>query len=387
MITKCDDVEFFGGEATLESIPPLECEIATAPQPAGVSTESAPAELEANKENQESSISLAPAPVVSESQQIMGTVVEGAVNKAKGEIGSLIPKIEEKVIEQEATMQKELSKAEEGLTGEVNKENTGLSDQQKMMGTVVEGAVDKAKGEIGSLMPKIEEKIVEQENIMEGQLSKAEEGLVGKENKTAAPVIPTATAVAGGPTSAQQMMGTVVEGAVDKAKGEIGSLIPKIENKILEQENEMEGKLRKAEEELVNNKVSSVGAIDLANVNEDNVDVAASQMPTAAQKMMGNVVEGAVDKAKGQIASLIPKIEDKIVEQEEEMEGQLSKAEASLLLQTYIVDFVVHVESKEKAEDVAPTLSSKKVEQMIDQALGNQAQIIGIRTTDIKPPE
>ena len=43
------------------------------------------------------------------------------------------------------------------------------------------------------------------------------------------------------------------------------------------------------------------------------------------------MVESQVDKAKGQIDELIPKVQEKILEQEEELETQLSKAEESLV--------------------------------------------------------
>ena len=69
--------------------------------------------------------------------------------------------------------------------------------------------------------------------------------------------------------------------------------------------------------------VESVASVD----NVDNVDNAPL---TGTQIMMGNVVEGAVGKAKNEIGSLIPKIEEEIVKQEEEMEHQLESAEKGL---------------------------------------------------------
>merc|ERR1711865_1115332 len=48
---------------------------------------------------------------------------------------------------------------------------------------------------------------------------------------------------------------------------------------------------------------------------------------TGTQKMMGNIVEGAVDKAKGEIGGLMPQIEEEIENQEEEMEDKLNTAE------------------------------------------------------------
>ena len=173
------------------------------------------------------------------------------------------------------------------------------------------------------------------------------------------------------------MMGTVVESAVDKAKGQIDSLMPSIENEIVKQEKSLETKLKKAENSMVEGDEG----------NDDDDTSLESNTPTAQQKAIGSVVESAVDKAKDQINSLIPTIEDEIVKQEEEMDGQLSKAESALLLQTYVVQFVVHVESQEKAEDVAPVLSSNKVETIMNDALGNQAEVIGIRTDAITAPK
>jgi hypothetical protein len=200
---------------------------------------------------------------ISGNQHVMGTVVENAVDKAKGEIGSLIPEIENEIVKQEDELNHKLIVAEASLTNtslnevmekhevdnddeeEAKSSTPELSQQQQMIGGMVEGAVDNAKGEIGSLMPKIEEKIIEQEEKMEGQLSKAEEGLVGESNNQTDSV-PRLSAT-------QKMMGGMVEGAVNKAKGEIGSLMPKIEEKIIEQEEKMEGQLSRAEEGLVGN--------------------------------------------------------------------------------------------------------------------------------------
>ena len=95
-----------------------------------------------------------------------------------------------------------------------------------------------------------------------------------------------------------------------------------------------------------------------------------------------------LEKQVNEILGIEPKEPSKeIVKQEEEMDGQLSKAESALLLQTYVVQFVVHVESQEKAEDVAPVLSSNKVETIMNDALGNQAEVIGIRTDAITAPK
>ena len=270
-----------------------------------------------------------------------------------------------------------------------------LTGTQKMMGSVVESAVNKAKGEIDGLIPKIEHEVVKQEEEMQGQLEKAEQSLVGeteseKEEKVENEKI-ISKSQPEGPTSAQVMMGSVVESAVDKAKGQIGGLIPQIENEIVKQEKEMENQLEKAEVALTTEqngtKVAPEDIIQLENVNEDNVDAAAQQMPTAAQKMMGNVVELAVDKAKSQIGGLIPKIEDEIVKQETEMENQLTKAEASLTRNQYEITFVVHVETQEAAEDVLPSLSRDKEERVMDNAMGNTAEIVGLETVSITAPK
>ena len=403
MIINCEDETLFGGEATLDKIPPLECQVATeakitTPLPTKETQESVGLNTKKNVPLQPAttapppSTAAPPPPTaeptagLSESQQVIGGMVEDQVDKAKGEIDTLIPKIEDKVLEQEKTMQGQLSQAEEGLVGkadvvleEKDVDTAGSNDPtsaQKMMGTVVESAVDKAKGEIDTLIPKIEDKVLEQEKTMQGQLSQAEEGLVGKadvvlEEKD------VDTAGSNDPTSAQKMMGTVVESAVDKAKGQIDSLMPSIENEIVKQEKSLETKLKKAEKSMVEGDEG----------NDDDETSLESNTPTAQQKAIGSVVESAVDKAKDQINSLIPTIEDEIVKQEEEMDGQLSKAESALLLQTYVVQFVVHVESQEKAEDVAPVLSSNKVETIMNDALGNQAEVIGIRTDAITAPK
>ena len=403
MIINCEDETLFGGEATLDKIPPLECQVATeakitTPLPTKETQESVGLNTKKNVPLQPAttapppSTAAPPPPTaeptagLSESQQVIGGMVEDQVDKAKGEIDTLIPKIEDKVLEQEKTMQGQLSQAEEGLVGkadvvleEKDVDTAGSNDPtsaQKMMGTVVESAVDKAKGEIDTLIPKIEDKVLEQEKTMQGQLSQAEEGLVGKadvvlEEKD------VDTAGSNDPTSAQKMMGTVVESAVDKAKGQIDSLMPSIENEIVKQEKSLETKLKKAEKSMVEGDEG----------NDDDETSLESNTPTAQQKAIGSVVESAVDKAKDQINSLIPTIEDEIMKQEEEMDGQLSKAESALLLQTYVVQFVVHVESQEKAEDVAPVLSSNKVETIMNDALGNQAEVIGIRTDAITAPK
>ena len=56
-----------------------------------------------------------------------------------------------------------------------------LSPAQKMIGSVVESAVDSAKAEIGGLIPTIEGEIEKQEKELEGKLEKAEESLVPKD--------------------------------------------------------------------------------------------------------------------------------------------------------------------------------------------------------------
>jgi hypothetical protein len=125
-----------------------------------------------------------------------------------------------------------------------------LTGTQQIMGTVVEAAVDQAKGEIGGLIPQIEGEIVKQEEDLSGKLTKAETALTGNSDKTmqssatAAPIQPL--------TGTQKIMGTVVEGAVDQAKGEIGGLIPQIEGEIVKQEEDLSGKLKRAQNALIN---------------------------------------------------------------------------------------------------------------------------------------
>lgn len=338
MIVNCQDETLFGGEATLDTIPPLECQVATEAK----ITTTLP-----TKETQES--------------VGLNTTYD-------------VPYKKDVPLQPATTAPPPTTTTP---TAEPTAEPTaGLSESQQVIGGMVEDQVDKAKGEIDTLIPKIEDKVLEQEKTMQGQLSQAEEGLVGKadvvlEEKD------VDTAGSTDPTSAQKMMGTVVESAVDKAKGQIDSLMPSIENEIVKQEKSLETKLKKAEKSMVEGDEG----------NDDDDTSLESNTPTAQQKAIGSVVESAVDKAKDQINSLIPTIEDEIVKQEEEMDGQLSKAESALLLQTYVVQFVVQVESQEKAEDVAPVLSSNKVETIMNDALGNQAEVVGIRTDAITAPK
>jgi hypothetical protein len=219
--------------------------------------------------------------------------------------------------------------------------------------------------------------IIDMENP-EMMLENVADPTISEETKEAAP---------GLPTSAQAMMGTVVESAADSAKSDIGGLIPQIESEILKQETDLGHKLEKAEVSLTTAEGATGAAIAPEDVSEDNVDVAMQNMPTAAQKMIGSVVESAIDKAKGEIGSLIPKIEDEINKQENEMEGKLEIAENSLLRQTYEVTFVVHVESQGKADDVIPSLSSEKVEHVLNEAVGPSAEIVGLKTIYINPPK
>jgi hypothetical protein len=334
MIINCEDETLFGGKATLDDIPPSECQVATE---AKITT---------------------PLPT-KETQESVGLNTTYDVPYKKN-----VP------------LQPATTAPPPSTAAPTAEPTAGLSESQQVIGGMVEDQVDKAKGEIDTLIPKIEDKVLEQEKTMQGQLSQAEEGLVGKadvvlEEKD------VDTAGSNDPTSAQKMMGTVVESAVDKAKGQIDSLMPSIENEIVKQEKSLETKLKKAEKSMVEGDEG----------NDDDEPSLESNTPTAQQKAIGSVIESAVDKAKDQINSLIPTIEDEIVKQEEEMDGQLSKAESALLLQTYVVQFVVHVESQEKAEDVAPVLSSNKVETIMNDALGNQAEVIGIRTDAITAPK
>jgi len=151
------------------------------------------------------------------------------------------------------------------------------------MGTVVEGAVDKAKGEIGSLIPKIEIEIVKQEEEMEDKLNTAEKSLTndmdvskGQEDTSKET---TGTNTDAPLTGTQIMMGNVVEGAVGKAKNEIGSLMPQIENEIIKQEDDMQKKLNTAEQALTNNSSSASGLGDIytqdaeKEAKEEKVDV------------------------------------------------------------------------------------------------------------------
>ena len=198
-------------------------------------------------------------------------------------------------------------------------DTSALTGTQKMMGNIVEGAVDKAKGEIGGLMPQIEEEIENQEKSMAGKLSKAELALTGSSDKNLTPKLEL--------TGTQKMMGTVVEGAVDKAKGEIGSLIPKIEIEIVKQEEEMEDKLNTAEKSLTNDMDVSKGQED---TSKETTGTNTDAPLTGTQIMMGNVVEGAVGKAKNEIGSLMPQIENEIIKQEDDMQKKLNTAEQAL---------------------------------------------------------
>jgi len=215
-------------------------------------------------------------------QEVMGGVVETAIDQAKSDVESLISDADDAIIEQETLLAGKLSNAEEGLVGSSDPEfnrthddattddattddattddattdgtttddasTSVLSGQQQMIGGMVEGQVNKAKGDIEELMPKVEEEIVKQEESMQHKLMVAEQSLVG----TSDPAM-NATTKESTLTNGQKMIGSMVESQVDKAKGQIDELIPKVEEKILEQEEELETQLSKAEESLVNN--------------------------------------------------------------------------------------------------------------------------------------
>ena len=153
--------------------------------------------------------------------------------------------------------------------------STSAGGTQHMMATIVEGAVDSAKGEIGSMIPKIENELIKQEDSLAGKLSKAEMSLVGasdeNELKTSA-----ASTGEGELTGTQRMMSTVVEGAVDKAKGQIGSLIPDIEREILKQESELETKLGRAEASLTGEKDKTLSNMTVAEEEEEEEEAAAA---------------------------------------------------------------------------------------------------------------
>jgi hypothetical protein len=88
----------------------------------------------------------------------------------------------------------------------------------------------------------------------------------------------TGTNTAAPLTGTQIMMGNVVEGAVGKAKNEIGSLMPQIENEIIKQEDDMQMKLNTAEQALTNSSsVSGSGDIYTQDAEkgakEEKVDV------------------------------------------------------------------------------------------------------------------
>ena len=226
---------------------------------------------------------------------------------------------------------------------------------------------------------------------MSGKLNKAEESLTGEtkkkdvdENHQEEETTMTTPSVL---SSTQNMMGTLVESAVGKAKGEIGSLIPQIENEILKQEKGLEKKLDRAEISLTGQEDGATGIIEPNDVNDDNLDGAMAKTPTASQVMIGNVVESAVDNAKDEIGSLIPKIEDEITKQESVLEEKLQTAETSLLRQTFLITFVIHEETRERAEDVIPTLNSKKAEVVLEAAIGNGGEMFSLETLKITPPQ
>ena len=153
--------------------------------------------------------------------------------------------------------------------------STSAGGTQHMMATIVEGAVDSAKGEIGSMIPKIENELIKQEDSLAGKLSKAEMSLVGAsdENKLTTSAASTGE---GELTGTQRMMSTVVEGAVDKAKGQIGSLVPNIEREILKQESELETKLGRAEASLTGEKDQTLSNMTVAEEEEEEEEEAAA---------------------------------------------------------------------------------------------------------------
>ena len=171
-------------------------------------------------------------------------------------------------------------------------------------------------------------------------IGKAEEGVVADSEMTAATAsaaTASAATASAAPTATQKMIGKVVEGAVDNAKNEINGLIPKIEGEIENQEKDLNIKLTKAEMGLVG-------------------DATASAAPTVstAQKMIGTVVERAVDNAKGEINKLIPQIEGEIESQEKDLEKQLQKAEEGLAAK----DQDQHPDPEKEIESLGKTLDN-----------------------------
>ena len=198
---------------------------------------------------------------------------------------------------------------------------------QEVMGGVVDMAIDQAKSDVESLISDADDAIIEQETLLAGKLSNAEEGLVGSSdpefNRTHDDATTDDAATEDASTSVlsgqQQMIGGMVDGQVNKAKDDIEELMPKVEEEIVKQEESMQKKLTVAEQSLVGTSDPAMNA----TTKESTL--------TNGQKMIGSMVESQVDKAKGQINELIPKVEEKILEQEEELETQLSNAEESLV--------------------------------------------------------
>jgi hypothetical protein len=89
---------------------------------------------------------------------------------------------EEEAAEEEAAAGANL----ENKKGVKKGEETRLTGTQVVMGNIVESSVDKAKSEIGSLIPTIEGAIMKQELELEAKLDKAEKSLVDSVNLTVA---------------------------------------------------------------------------------------------------------------------------------------------------------------------------------------------------------
>merc|ERR1711871_395687 len=134
------------------------------------------------------------------------------------------------------------------------------------------------------------------------------------------------------PTGAQVAMGSAVDAAANKAKADIGALIPQAEAAILTEQKKLEEQLGEAEEALVGEEnPERVERRNVAQSSETPEEAAAILAgPTAAQTAMGNAVDSAANQAKADIGALIPEAEKAIEEKEEMRKGKLSEAEDAL---------------------------------------------------------
>ena len=213
------------------------------------------------------------------------------MDDAKDQIEKMIPTIEKEIINQEESLTVQLTAAQEALTpdsaaggntGEVHiadgskphqeeqqdaaveaveavggvvdpvdSVDQSESGTQKMIGSVVETAVNDAKTQIGSLETKIEGEIMKQKEALGMKLNTAEASLT---NSSVEQVQAEHAQEQDKVSGTQQMVGSVVETAVGDAKNQIGTLENKIEKEIVKQKGALSVKLNTAQESLTGGK-------------------------------------------------------------------------------------------------------------------------------------